>query len=338
MKTLLATLFLIAFGCAAEPPTIDDVPVDDLPPEQGGGSGSTGAVGAEYGPGSVERILPLAYEVQATGYWCGPAATKMTLSSRITPPSQQALANQLGTTTNGTDWVGQITNVLNNNLGAKWYVTREMPNDPPTPGQRDRLWNDLVRAIDNGFPFVANIVAPPSNHPPGYPNRTIYHYFTVYGYNAQTRQVRIADSANFSGMQRYWLPFDQLATLIPPKGYTALAPCTREAVGGAIAAKYDALGGCNSVIGPPITEERTTPDGVGRYSVFERGSIYWTPSLGAFEVHGRIRDAWAAEGWETGRLGYPISDEYVVAGGRRSDFQHGYIQWESATNTTTVGP
>ena len=337
MKTLLATMLLFA-GCAGtEPPELDDDP-QDAPPEPGGGSGSTGAIGTQYGPGAVERILPVGYEVQATGYWCGPAATKMTLSARINPPSQQALANQLGTTTNGTDWVGQITNVLNSNLKAKWYVTREMPNDPPTPGQRDLLWHDLVRAIDNGFPLVANIVAPPSNHPPGYPSSTIYHYFTVHGYNANTRQVRIADSANFSGMQRYWLPFEQLATLIPPKGYTALAPCTADAVVGAIAAKYDAIGGCNSVIGPPITEERATPDGAGRYSVFERGSIYWTPSLGAFEVHGRIRDAWAAEGWEAGRLGYPVSDEYAVADGRRSEFQHGYIHWASATNETTVVP
>ena len=42
--------------------------------------------------------------------------------------------------------------------------------------------------IDNGFPLVANIVAPPTNHPPGYPSdRTIYHYFTVIGYNAGNR-------------------------------------------------------------------------------------------------------------------------------------------------------
>ncbi|MBL9016716.1 MAG: C39 family peptidase [Myxococcales bacterium] len=308
----------------------------DMP---GAGSGTTGA--SAYGnPADTSkpwRIVPVAYEVQSTGYWCGPTATKMALSARMTPPSQQALANQLGTTTNGTDWVGQITNVLNNNLRAKWFVTREMPNDPPTPAQRDQLWRDVVRSIDNGFPFVANIVAPPSNHPPGYPNSTIYHYFTVNGYNPQTRQVYISDSANFSGMKQYWLSFDQLATLIPPKGYTAPAPCARDAVVGLIAQKYDAIGGCNSVIGPPITEERATPDGVGRYSVFERGSIYWTPALGAHEVHGKIRDAWAASGWEAGPLGYPISDEYAVGDGRRSDFQRGYIHWHATTGETTIG-
>ncbi len=105
---------------------------------------------------------------------------------------------------------------------------------------------------------------------------------------------------------------------------------------GEIERKYLALGGCGSILGAPTTAETGAPDNVGRYSVFERGSIYWTPQLGAFEVHGRIRDAWKAAGWETGELGYPISDEYAVAGGRRSDFQHGSITWTQATDQSAI--
>ena len=331
-KHLSSVLCFLAITACVE---IDE---SDLPPDEpGDGSGDTGISIAEGNTAQPWRVLDVAYQVQQTGYWCGPAATRIALSARMAPPSQQTLANQLHTTTNGTDWIGQVTGVLNANLRAGWYVTREMPNDPPTPAQRDLLWRDLVRSIDNGFAMVANIVAPPSNHPPGYPNdRTIWHYFAVIGYNRDTRQAYIADSANFGGNQLYWLSFDQLATLIPPKGYTALAGCTREAVVGAIAQKYDELGGCGSVIGPPITEERGTPDGVGRYSVFERGSIYWTPQLGAHEVHGRIRDAWAESGWELGPLGYPVSDEYAHGDGRRSDFERGYIHWTAATNTTQI--
>jgi hypothetical protein len=332
------TLFTFLAGCTAivESPEEETPPADEPAEDSGSGTVNANDPSAELDPNNPVRVLPVRYEAQETGYWCGPAATKMALSARIAPPSQGALAGQLGTTQNGTDWVGQITNVLNTNLRAKWFVTRELPNDPPTPGQRDLLWKDLTRSIDAGFPFVANIVAPASNHPPGYPNRTIYHYFTVAGYNRDTRQVFISDSARFSGYEQYWIPFDQLATLIPPKGYTALAPCTKEVVVGKIAEKYDALGGCNAVIGTPITEERGAPDGVGRYNVFERGSIYWTPTTGAHEVHGRIRDAWAAAGWEAGDLGYPISDEYAVDGGRRSDFEGGSIVWTATTNTTQI--
>ena len=344
------------------------------------------------------KVLNIQYQVQETGYWCGPAATRVALSARRSnPPSQGALADQLGTTVNGTDYIGQITNVLNAHLGPGTYRTVEMPNDPPTPAQRDRLWNDIVRNIDSNFVVVANIVAPPHNHPPGYPNRTIYHYFAVIGYNPDTRQVFIADSANFGGNKMYWLSFDQLATLIPPKGYSvaAVASGTTCAGGsgvvvGAIDAKYRALGGCGSflgrpvtnelvtpdgvgrysvfehgsiywtaelgahevhgyirdewrdvgweagILGYPITDETPTPDGVGRYNVFERGSIYWSPSTGAHEVHGRIRDEYEELGWEAGQLGYPVSGEYAVDGGRRSDFEHGSITWLSATDDFEV--
>src|SRR5690348_3753785 len=56
---------------------------------------------------------------------------------------------------------------------------------------------------------------------------------------------------------------------------------------GAIEQKYLALGGCTSLLGIPVSGEQGTPDGIGRYSVFENGSIYWTAQLGAHEVHGR---------------------------------------------------
>lgn len=282
------------------------------------------------------KVLPVDYQVQQTGYWCGPAATRVALSARMAPPSQQQLANQLGTTTNGTDWIGQITNVLNQYVGAGVYETREMPNDPPTPAQRDRLWRDIVRGVESGFPVVANIVAPASNHPPGYPNYTIYHYFAVIGYNPQTAQVYIADSANFGGNKLYWLSFNQLATLIPPKGYSARG--CRGLTGGAIAAKHTALGGCGGFLGAALSPEHTTPDGVGRYNVFEGGSIYWTAALGAHEVHGLIRDRWAAVGWEAGVLGYPISDEAATPDGRGrySVFERGSIYWTAQTGAHEV--
>ncbi|MFK4089223.1 C39 family peptidase [Kribbella sp. NPDC020789] len=166
------------------------------------------------------RTLTIQFQYQQTSYWCGPAATRIALSARISPPSQQQLANELPTTTNGTDWIGQVTRVLNNHLGTGWYETKEMPNDPPTQAQRDLLWRDVQLDINNNYPIVANIVAPANNHPPGYPNYTIWHYFTVIGYDTSDSTVLIADPAGF-GPATYWLTFNQLATLIPPKGYSA---------------------------------------------------------------------------------------------------------------------
>jgi len=108
-------------------------------------------------------------------------------------------------------------------------------------------------------------------------------------------------------------------------------------VHGAIRAKWAATGWETGPTGYPLTDETSTPDGVGRYNHFSKGgSIYWTPTTGAHEVHGSIRDAWAAGGWETGRVGYPVSDEYAIPGRRASDFQYGRISWDASTGGITV--
>lgn len=168
----------------------------------------------------TKKTLKVQYQAQETGYWCGPAATRIALSARMAPPSQGDLAGQMGTTENGTDDIDQATGVLNQNVGEDHYQTKRMPDDPPSQEQKDQLWGDIVKGIDGNYPLVTNIVAPPGNQPPGYPpDQTIYHYFTVVGYNDSDKTVQIADPANFDGNSVYWLSFDQLASLVPPKGY-----------------------------------------------------------------------------------------------------------------------
>jgi hypothetical protein len=109
------------------------------------------------------------------------------------------------------------------------------------------------------------------------------------------------------------------------------------AVGGAIATEYSAVGGTSGILGYPITNELTAADGVGRYNHFQKdGSIYWTPSTGAHEVNGVIHDKWASLGWERGVLGYPTSDEMSDPQGRRSNFQNGYIIYNSSTGIATA--
>jgi hypothetical protein len=90
-----------------------------------------------------------------------------------------------------------------------------------------------------------------------------------------------------------------------------------------------ALGGATSFLGEPLTDELTTPDGVGRFNHFQGGSVYWTPTTGAHEVHGAIAAKWASLGFERSFLGYPTSDEsdLGVNGGRFSNFQKGQIAW-----------
>jgi|SRR5215468_2131737 len=96
---------------------------------------------------------------------------------------------------------------------------------------------------------------------------------------------------------------------------------------GDIMRKWVELGGRGGFLGYPVTDEMTAPDGHGRYVHFEGGSVYWTPETGSHEVHGAIRDKWAALSWERGAFGYPTSDEFQDGGYRRSNFQGGFIRW-----------
>src|SRR2546422_241090 len=108
-------------------------------------------------------------------------------------------------------------------------------------------------------------------------------------------------------------------------------------VHGLIHDKWASLGWERSPLGYPVTDETPTPDGVGRFNHFQGGSIYWTPQTGAHEVHGAIRDKWAALGWERSFLGYPVTDELGTPGpGRFSRFQNGAIYWTPFTGPQEV--
>jgi len=103
-------------------------------------------------------------------------------------------------------------------------------------------------------------------------------------------------------------------------------------VHGDIRWKWSELGWEQGFLGYPITDETGTPDGVGRYSYFERGGIYWSPRTGAHEVHGDIHTFWANQGYETGALGYPMSDELTAPNGNRySVFEDGVVSWDPIT-------
>jgi lysozyme family protein len=177
-----------------------------------------------------EKVLPYDRSIvrQETGYWCGPAATQVVLNSRGIHIKERDLALSIGTHTGGTDYVGLIERDLDRRVPQAAYASVYMPNDPPTSAQRERLWNDLVRGINGGWGMIMNWVAPPSNYPrgvkgsisPRYGGGTIYHYVAAMGYDDTpgARAVWIADSGFWPF--GYWCGFLQVATLIPPKGYT----------------------------------------------------------------------------------------------------------------------
>lgn len=102
-------------------------------------------------------------------------------------------------------------------------------------------------------------------------------------------------------------------------------------VHGAIRDRWGQVGWEAGPLGFPTTNETGTPDGVGRFNHFQGGSIYFSPRTGAQPVQGAIRARWAALGWERSYLGYPTGAEFAIPGGRRSNFEHGYITWNATT-------
>jgi len=105
-------------------------------------------------------------------------------------------------------------------------------------------------------------------------------------------------------------------------------------VRGAILDRYAATGWETGGLGFPVTGEVALRGGA--FTAFQGGAVYWSPATGAHAVAGPLRDAWARQGWEEGRLGYPVGEPRRVAGGTRQDFQRGALVLSAATGRVAV--
>lgn len=77
----------------------------------------------------------------------------------------------------------------------------------------------------------------------------------------------------------------------------------------------------------PIEDETSTPDGVGKFSRFVWGFIYWSPATGAHPIYGPVLYEWANSGFEKGKYGYPTADiKPTKDGGDLQYFQRGLIR------------
>lgn len=175
------------------------------------------------------KILPYDRSIVAQEYYwnCGPASAQLVLNSKGIIESEDSLIRAIGTTTRGTDFVGLIERVLNKRMPEAKFKSVYLERDPATAEQKEQLWRDVTSSIDAGYGVVMNFVAPVGNKPigvrgsvsPAYSGGTTYHYVSCMGYNDD------------GGFRTYWIadpgfrPFgyycshDQVATLIPPKGY-----------------------------------------------------------------------------------------------------------------------
>lgn len=94
---------------------------------------------------------------------------------------------------------------------------------------------------------------------------------------------------------------------------------------GRIRHKWTTMGRELSVLGYPVTDTLPTPDGIGQFNHFSKltnhgitdnGAIYSSLVTGVWSVHGHIWKKWSQLGWESGVVGYPVSDQTKTSDGR----------------------
>lgn len=123
--------------------------------------------------------------------------------------------------------------------------------------------------------------------------------------------------------------------------YCTCSDANTHAIQGAINGRYQAYGGPNSDLRFPISNEISLTAGKGaRFSSFAfpnaRGlaGIYYTYQYGLPQiVKGAIFDAWGDNGFENGKLGYPVTEERLVNGIIQQDFQGGNITFDGQRAT-----
>lgn len=115
-------------------------------------------------------------------------------------------------------------------------------------------------------------------------------------------------------------------------------------LGSGIRTRWEQAAGVRGNLGCPLMSEADAPRSpygtTGRYANFkgngnDAGAIYWH-GVGkytgqSFLVWGCIFGLYNNLDRSSSWLGFPISDEYDAPGGRRSDFEGGYVYWNGRT-------
>lgn len=108
------------------------------------------------------------------------------------------------------------------------------------------------------------------------------------------------------------------------------------AVYGSIYDTYGAYAWEGGVLGVPTTDEFSAGRG-SRVQNFTGGQILWSPTTGSFPVYGAIHTNYAANGYENGPLGLPLTAEFGAARETRvQNFQGGQIVFSTRTGAHSV--
>ncbi|WP_282948091.1 LGFP repeat-containing protein [Cellulomonas endometrii] len=112
----------------------------------------------------------------------------------------------------------------------------------------------------------------------------------------------------------------------------------RYAVTGTFGELWARIGYSGSLLGVPTSPQVALREG-GTYQNFSGGAIYSSPATGTHWVTTAFTRPWSAAGWETGTLGYPVSDPVfglLPSNGVYQNFAGGVIYSSPATGAHYV--
>ena len=113
-------------------------------------------------------------------------------------------------------------------------------------------------------------------------------------------------------------------------------------VSGQVLKKYESVGGAQSDLGLPTSNETdgglTTGSRVSTFAAEDKPVIFWTPDYGAFIVRGAMNAAWDKLGGAAGSLGPPVADQAEDGNVVSQRFTGGEISWDKQTNTFSTEP
>ena len=96
------------------------------------------------------------------------------------------------------------------------------------------------------------------------------------------------------------------------------------------------IGGHDHALGLPIAAPANAAGPGATVQRFRVGRMFWSAATATREVYGRIYTAYYNAGLDSGRLGLPNSYQTATPSGAQQTCEAGRIEWNSATNATTV--
>lgn len=228
------------------------------------------------------------------------------------------------------------------------YTTQFIYYNPNTGcgGTNIYIQNRATSALYRYTPYQPNAAALAAGTGTGdscssYGNRNFYNLFTEWFGSTQSYEVHggILDGYNDAGGSRILgYPTMNESCGLKDNGcyqtfqngviYWTPSLGSHTVMNGAIHNRWLALGLEWSILGYPTSNQLSTKDN-GLFQQFENGGIYYSPSTGAYENYGGIRETYSSMGFENSFLGYPIGQVGcgLIENGCYQHYQGGSIYW-----------